>query len=235
MMMMRIKNWEKYQHFKNRRPPWIKLYRELLDDYDISLISDRSFRVLVNLWLMASEDKTGRGILPHIDAIVYRLRIEKESIIKALEECDNYLIQDDDSLISSGYQDGALETETETEKETEKESHCFMLSTTTTKTDTSTINSKNHAKEFNDWYAIYPKRVGRAAAEKSFIRVRKSGVSLDTLTDAIYNQIEAREKMKRKGEWMAKWKHPSTWLNQGCWDDEIDSAGKPMEIEVDFE
>ncbi len=30
-MNYRIKNWDKFQHFKNRRPPWIKLHREILD------------------------------------------------------------------------------------------------------------------------------------------------------------------------------------------------------------
>ena len=29
---MRIKNWNRFQHFKDRKPPWIKLYRDILDD-----------------------------------------------------------------------------------------------------------------------------------------------------------------------------------------------------------
>ena len=34
---MRIKNWAQFQHFKDRSPPWIKLHREFLDDYDINM------------------------------------------------------------------------------------------------------------------------------------------------------------------------------------------------------
>ena len=32
-MILRILNWEKFQHYKVRRPPWIKLHHSLLDDY----------------------------------------------------------------------------------------------------------------------------------------------------------------------------------------------------------
>ena len=28
------KNWSQFQHYKGRRPPWIKLHRALLDEDD---------------------------------------------------------------------------------------------------------------------------------------------------------------------------------------------------------
>jgi len=28
--MLRVKNWGKFQHYKDRNPPWIKLHRGLL-------------------------------------------------------------------------------------------------------------------------------------------------------------------------------------------------------------
>jgi hypothetical protein len=31
---IRIKNWAQFQHFKDRKPPWVKLYRDLLDDME---------------------------------------------------------------------------------------------------------------------------------------------------------------------------------------------------------
>ena len=33
MRRLRIKNWAEFQHYRTRRPPWIKLHRGLLDDY----------------------------------------------------------------------------------------------------------------------------------------------------------------------------------------------------------
>jgi hypothetical protein len=38
-MTYRVKDWTKFQHFKDRRPPWIKLYRDILDNRDIAMIS----------------------------------------------------------------------------------------------------------------------------------------------------------------------------------------------------
>jgi hypothetical protein len=49
-----VKNFEKYQHYKDRRPPWIKLYNELLEDYDFCLLPDASKWQLVAIFLLAS-------------------------------------------------------------------------------------------------------------------------------------------------------------------------------------
>jgi len=126
---MKIKNWNKFQHFKDRRPPWIKLHRDILEQRDINMISDRSFRVLVGLWLLASEDEAMEGGLPPIDDIEFRLRIPKSQIQKALTELDAFVIQDDIKAISERYQDDEPETETETETEGEGEDHTHTKKT----------------------------------------------------------------------------------------------------------
>jgi len=43
--ILKIRNWEKYQHYKNRNPPWIKLHFEMLSSKDWVLVDDAS-RVL---------------------------------------------------------------------------------------------------------------------------------------------------------------------------------------------
>lgn len=52
---LRIKNWEKFQHYKDRAPPWIKLHRELLDDYEFSRLQDASKAHLMLIWMLASQ------------------------------------------------------------------------------------------------------------------------------------------------------------------------------------
>ncbi len=49
-----IKNFEKYQHYKHRNPPWIKLHLELLDDVDFLRMPDASKWHYVGLLLLAS-------------------------------------------------------------------------------------------------------------------------------------------------------------------------------------
>jgi len=121
MSAIRIKNWHEFQHFKDRTPPWIKLHKTILDQRDINAISDSSFRVLIGLWLLASEDQDMQGKLPSIDDIAFRLRMSNPVITKALQELKPFLINDDINAISERYQDDAPETETEAKKEAKKE------------------------------------------------------------------------------------------------------------------
>lgn len=52
-----VKNWEEYQHYKDRDPTWIKLYNRLLDNYDFSLLPDASKWHLIGIFLLASRYK----------------------------------------------------------------------------------------------------------------------------------------------------------------------------------
>jgi hypothetical protein len=49
-----VKNFERFQHYKDRSPPWIKLYNELLDDYAFTCLQDASKFHLIAIWLLAS-------------------------------------------------------------------------------------------------------------------------------------------------------------------------------------
>jgi hypothetical protein len=126
MMGARIKGWSKFQHFKDRRPPWIKLYRDILEDPDWHDLDGETAKILVALWLIASEDEDQEGNLPDTRRLAFRLRVTEAKVNQALTKLSHWLERDDIDLISSGYQHDAPETETETEtekrqkKETEK-------------------------------------------------------------------------------------------------------------------
>lgn len=55
MRYLSIKNFDKHQHYKDRRPPWIKLHAEVLDDYAFSCLQDASKAHLMLLWVLASK------------------------------------------------------------------------------------------------------------------------------------------------------------------------------------
>jgi hypothetical protein len=115
---MRIKHWNKFQHFKDRKPPWVKLYRDLLDDLDWHELDAQASKVLVMLWLIASEDE---GRIPPTKTLAFRLRMTEKQTNDCLNKLSHWLEQDDINTISERYQDDSLETERETEKEKEKE------------------------------------------------------------------------------------------------------------------
>jgi hypothetical protein len=58
-MKMRVKNWESFQHYKDRSPPWIKFHKSLLDDFDYQRLQLASKALAPMLWLIASEQMDG--------------------------------------------------------------------------------------------------------------------------------------------------------------------------------
>ena len=54
MTHFRLRNWDRYQHYKDRNPPWVKLYRTVLDDADLMRLPDASKWLAVGLLLVAS-------------------------------------------------------------------------------------------------------------------------------------------------------------------------------------
>ena len=115
-MTYKIKNWHQFQHFKDRKPPWIKLYRDLLDDVDWHDLDPKAAKNLVMIWLVASEYD---GELPDMKTLAFRLRVPENEAKSIVSKLSHWLIQTDISAISERYQVDSLEIETE--KETERE------------------------------------------------------------------------------------------------------------------
>ena len=52
--MLKIKNWDAFQHYKDRDPPWIKLHRGLLEDYTFFALPDVTKAHVIMIWLLAA-------------------------------------------------------------------------------------------------------------------------------------------------------------------------------------
>lgn len=66
---LEVKNWAEFQHYGKRNPPWIKLHRAILDDYNFCALSDASKGHLLLIWLLASQNN---GKVPHDVAFLER-------------------------------------------------------------------------------------------------------------------------------------------------------------------
>lgn len=115
--MKRIRNWEKFQHFKDRNLIWIKVYTELVDDPDWHGLDPFYAKVLVNLWCVAAKY---RGNLPCLKKLAFRLRMTEEDTANAISALDQWLEDVEDDAISTGYQDDALEENRIDKKRIEK-------------------------------------------------------------------------------------------------------------------
>jgi hypothetical protein len=121
---MKIRNWSKFQHFKDRKPPWVKLYRDVLDDMEWYELDPLASKVLVMCWLIASEDE---GRLPNTKTLAFRLRMTEKQTLDCLNKLSHWLEQDDIDLISDQYQTDSLETERETETKKETKSDTAIV------------------------------------------------------------------------------------------------------------
>ena len=116
MDYLKVKNWDEFQHYKNRTPPWIKLHRDLLRDYDFTCLQDASKLHLVLLWLLASQ--LDNKIPTDPKWITKQLGLSKTVNLKPL--IDNgfiLLVQDASKVLADCKQSAIVETETEAYKE----------------------------------------------------------------------------------------------------------------------
>lgn len=56
MKFFRIRNWEKYQHYKHRNPPWIKIHFELLSSQDWVNANESTRNLMIVCILIASRN-----------------------------------------------------------------------------------------------------------------------------------------------------------------------------------
>ena len=77
-----------------------------------------------------------------------------------------------------------------------------------------------YTDDFENFWRTYPRRIEKKSAFKAWKTALKSGATADEITAGA-----ARYAQYRAGEPERFTKHPSTWLNQGCWEDEYATAG----------
>lgn len=207
MIYFSVKNYEKFQHYRDRNPVWIKYYNSLLEDYDFSKLPDASKAHLSAIWLLASRYQN--RIPWDQNWIAARISATEKVNLEILES-SGFInkINDASILLAKPEQLAILETEREIEKEIDTE-----------------INSETHARpekppeavrldfEFSEFYAAYPRKVGKGQARRAYGTARKK-------TDHASIMAGVRRYVNdptRKPEFT---KHPSTWLNAECWADE---------------
>jgi hypothetical protein len=205
---LKIKNWHDFQHFKpgTRSMVWVKLYRKLLDDPDWHGLDPAHAKGLVNLWLLASESD---GYLPDIRKISFRLRLSEKEVKELISSLNHWLINDDDTLISCGYQNDALDKEEEEEEE-------------------KPLSGKPDEPEgFVRFWKSWPKTKRKQGRAKCLTIWRRKG--LESQADQIIFHVLA---MAKTDDWRKGYDPlPETYLNGQRWDgaelDAPESGGKP--------
>jgi hypothetical protein len=83
---------------------------------------------------------------------------------------------------------------------------------------------KEKETDFEVFWKAYPNKTEKKYTLKCWKKLKSTRPPIEELLKAIKKQIEWRE--KANGEFRPEWKNPATWLNKGCWDDELTEEKK---------
>lgn len=192
-MLIVPNNWAELQHYKDRNPPWIKLHKKLLDNFEFQSLPVASRALAPMLWLLASEHDNGV-----IDAtpgkLAFRLRMSESSAkdaLKPLIDKEFFSVVQGDSGVLAKVGRGAR-PETEEEKREKRD---------------------RLARDFETFYTAYPKKRSRPDAVKAFAKVC---VPIETLLAAIKALADTPDWQKENGRYIP---YPASWLNAEGWND----------------
>lgn len=112
-------------------------------------------------------------------------------------------------------------TEKEKEIEKDKEKEIYTRAGARTREDTD--------QRFEQFWGVYPRKVGKPKAKQAFYKAVKNEETFDAVMDGLrrYKNTERWTRAVTAGE-LDFIPHPTTWLNQRRWEDEIpEPAQKP--------
>jgi len=81
------------------------------------------------------------------------------------------------------------------------------------------------SKLFDEFYALYPKKVAKADAQKAWVKINPDEELFDTIMLKLRILVDTDGWKKEDGKFIP---YPATWLNKRRWEDEIGEATKPM-------
>lgn len=233
-----IKNWDHFQHYKDRRPPWIKFHVDVLQDYAFNMLASASKAHLMLLWLLASryDNKIPADNMERLrweigcaDLDLNPLVSHGFIIIKGIDA--GALLADD----SKPVQVAIVETETEEEKKTEGEQEKEALSLSSDQSSKSPTKSTSNLKPaFYRFWDVWGNAGGRKVDKSRSYDAFRAAYQRSTetlphifaaiLETAVDRQAADREELKRAGEFVADWPNPKTWLRGDRWEDDIGHA-----------
>jgi hypothetical protein len=212
MKYFRVVNWEKYQHYKDRAPKWIKVYSDIFSDFNFLQLTDSERFHLIGLWILASKLNNKIPVdQAYIKAQIFstsKVNLEKLETLGFIE------VVEGDTIL---HQNASLEEEKRREREEERK------------------RRDRWSKRFDSFWKAYPKKKGKDPAKKAWMKHALNGAEFDTIMAAVKAQSKSEDWTKEGGKYIP---HPTTWLNQKRWEDEIQttqsSTGAPTLEKLGF-
>lgn len=166
----RVKNYEQFQHYKTRTPPWIKLYNSLLDDYEFCRLPDGAKWHLIAIFLLASRydnqiPADEKWVAAKIGATipVNLPQLEAAGFIEIDQGCSKMLASRKQLDLLEGEREGESETEVEEDSGAKPRGGSalvvtapIIISIPTNRFDTQQEQVGYHQGKLDEWAATYP-------------------------------------------------------------------------------
>lgn len=208
-MVLRVRNWEEFQHYKDRCPPWIKLHFALLTSEDWVLWDDASRVLAVACMLLASRNN---GEIPANPGYIRRVAyLNCEPNFKPLIDC-GFLVYDDVLADASNLlaicttEERREDTEKETEGETDRPKRKRFVPPTLAEVESFISENKLRvdAADFIDFYQSKDWMVGKSKMK------------------------DWHASCRRAEKWESNLRKFSGKTTRSAWADQFDAQGNPL-------
>ena len=190
------------QCYKDRAPKWIKLDRELLDDYNFDSLSDATKFHVLGIRLLAA--KLDNKIPRDEEWIRYKISAKDPIDLDAIQAAGFIEPYDGSESLVQICTDMYKDVPREEKRKVEK-----------SKTETG----------FQEWYKVYPNKKKPMDAEKAWKQTKDKHPPLKDMLAVLEQQKTSAGWTKDGGQFIP---YPATYLRAGQWDDEPDAPSTPQ-------
>jgi hypothetical protein len=208
LIYFKVRNFERFQHYRDRKPPWIKLYRDLWADPSFMVQNTSTKLAIIGCFTLASE--SDNRVPLNIRWMRKRLCLDYNIDIKALMGsgfiepigCDASA-----ALASCTMKEDFTKKEiiVETETETEEQRHTPLTPLGG--------NGRDPLFGFDEFYKLYPRHEAPTPARKAWAKLHADQEMLDGILAWVV-RAEHSEQWSDK----SKIPLPATFINQRRWE-----------------
>ena len=205
---------------------WWRAYDEAVDDPKLQRLPGELFKAWFNLMCLASRNG---GALPSAEDIAFSLRKSVAQVETLLETFQQRCLLDevDGRLEPHNWRNRQYKSDVSTERVKAFRKRQRNVSSNVAKTsnetppDTDTDTETEHRKKerracawpFDEFWALYPNKIGKQGALRVFEKIERSGrVTFENLRLGLSRYFDKTDDRP--------WCNPETWLNQGRWEDQ---------------
>jgi hypothetical protein len=213
---------------------WFRLWTDILDDVKMLQLSDYEFRMWTYLMAIASEvDSMSGECQLNVKSMSLRCRTQVNHLSRAIETFQSLgmvTINGDGFIVITNWNkrqyksDNAYQRVKKFREVTQKRNVSCNDIETPPDTDTYTdkkkyIKKEKYSSDFELFWKEYPSKVAKGDAFKCWSKINGQRPDLSVILSAIQKQKDWRK--NANGAFRPEWKHPASWLNKGCWEDEV--------------